>query len=182
MHSVLLAVKKYKCQFKFSQRHKKLKCERGEKCRQCRSAVVSEVTVADGGNALSYALKIILWTVFAVAFQSIRSTHRSSTRRYARYRTEIPVIVKVLAKDGYVRIHGRCFELAEAGLGAVITSELKVGEMVTLEFSIPDAAQIFVIRSVVRHRMGFLHGFEFVGALPEQIETIQKFCRTLEST
>jgi hypothetical protein len=118
--------------------------------------------------------------VFAVAFQSIRGTHKSSTRRYARYRTEIPVIVKVLAKDGYVRIHGRCFELAEAGLGAVITSELNVGEMVTLEFSIPDAAQVFVIRSVVRHRMGFLHGFEFIGALPEQVETIQKFCRTLE--
>ena len=106
--------------------------------------------------------------------------HKSSTRRYARYRTEIPVIVKVLAKDGYVRIHGRCFELAEAGLGAVITSELKAGELVSLEFSIPNAPQVFVIRCVVRHRMGFLHGFEFIGALPEQIEVIQKFCRTLE--
>lgn len=152
----------------------------GEKCCESRPAVVSEVTVAHGSNALFYALRTILWTVFAVAFQSIRGTHRSSKRRYARYRTEIPVIVKVLAKDGYVRIHGRCFELAEAGLGAVITSELNVGEMVTLEFSIPDAAQVFVIRSVVRHRMGFLHGFEFIGALSEQIETIQKFCRTLE--
>ncbi|HEV8046551.1 MAG TPA: PilZ domain-containing protein [Terriglobales bacterium] len=104
----------------------------------------------------------------------------SSTRRYARYRTELPVIVKILAKDGYLRIHGRCFELAEAGLGAVITSELGAGEMVTLEFTIPEAPQVFVIRSVVRHRMGFLHGFEFIGALPEQIEIIQKFCRTLE--
>jgi len=105
---------------------------------------------------------------------------KSSTRRYARYRTELPVIVKILAKDGYLRIHGRCFELAEAGLGAVITSELSAGEMVTLEFTIPEAPQVFVIRSVVRHRMGFLHGFEFIGALPEQIEIIQKFCRTLE--
>jgi len=104
----------------------------------------------------------------------------SSTRRYARYRTELPVIVKILAKDGYLRIHGRCFELAEAGLGAVITSELGAGEIVTLEFTIPEAPQVFVIRSVVRHRMGFLHGFEFIGALPEQIEIIQKFCRRLE--
>jgi PilZ domain len=105
---------------------------------------------------------------------------KSSTRRYARYRTELPVIVKILAKDGYLRIHGRCFELAEAGLGAVITSELSAGEMVTLEFTIPDAPQVFVIRSVVRHRMGFLHGFEFIGALPEQTQIIQKFCQTLE--
>jgi hypothetical protein len=106
--------------------------------------------------------------------------HKSATRRYARYRTEIPVIVKVLGKDGYVRIHGRCFEIAEAGLGAVITSELISGEMITLEFSIPDIAEVFVMRAVVRHRMGFLHGFEFVGALPEQSEMIQAFCQRLE--
>ncbi|HWY57490.1 MAG TPA: PilZ domain-containing protein [Terriglobales bacterium] len=106
--------------------------------------------------------------------------NKSSTRRYARYRTEIPIIVKVLAKDGYVRVHGRCFEMAEAGLGAVITSELAAGEMVTLEFAIPDVPEVFVIRSVVRHRMGFLHGFEFIGALPKQSDLIQQFCRKLE--
>jgi hypothetical protein len=106
--------------------------------------------------------------------------HKSSTRRYARYRTEVPIIVKVLGKDGYIRVHGRCFEIAEAGLGAVITSELGAGEMVTLEFAIPDVLQVFVIRAVVRHRMGFLHGFEFIGALPEQSELIQKFCQKLE--
>ena len=106
--------------------------------------------------------------------------HKSSTRRYARYRTELPVIVKVLGKEGYVRIHGRCFEIAEAGLGAVISSELGAGEMVTLEFSIPDASEAFVMRAVVRHRMGFLHGFEFVGALPEQVGIIRAFCQKLE--
>jgi|SRR5579862_4682378 hypothetical protein len=107
---------------------------------------------------------------------------KSSTRHFARYRTELPVIVKVLGKDGYTRIHGRCFELAEAGLGAVITSELNPGEMVTLEFSIPDVPQAFVLRAVVRHRMGFLHGFEFIGALREQVAHVQTFCRTLQPT
>ena len=105
---------------------------------------------------------------------------KSSTRRYARYRTEIPIIVKVLTKDEYVRVHGRCFEIAEAGLGAVITSELVSGEIVTLEFSIPDVAEAFTVRSVVRHRMGFLHGFEFVGLLPAQREVIQGFCHKLQ--
>jgi hypothetical protein len=106
--------------------------------------------------------------------------HKSSTRRYARYRTALPVIVKLLGKDGYVRIHGRCFELAVAGLGAVITSELTAGEMVTLEFSIPDLSEALVMRAVVRHRMGFLHGFEFVGALARQRDTIQAFCQKRE--
>ena len=106
--------------------------------------------------------------------------HKSSTRRYARYRTEIPIIAKVLGKDGYIRVHGRCFEIAEAGLGAVITSELSAGEMVTLEFAIPEVPEVFVVRSVVRHRMGFLHGFEFIGMPPAQSELIQVFCRKLE--
>jgi len=104
---------------------------------------------------------------------------KSSTRRYARYRTELPVIVKVLGADGYVRVHGRCFEIAEAGLGAVISSELTMGEMTTLEFAVPDE-KAMEIRAVVRHRMGFLHGFEFVGMLPEQREQIRKFCRDLK--
>jgi hypothetical protein len=105
---------------------------------------------------------------------------KSSTRHYARYRTELPVIVKVLGKDGYMRIHGRCFELAEAGLGAVITSELNSGEMVTLEFAIPELPHAFVIRAVVRHRMGFLHGFEFISPTAEQVAHIKTLCRTLQ--
>ncbi len=105
---------------------------------------------------------------------------KSSTRRFARYRTEMAVIVKVLAPEGYVRIHGRCFELAEAGLGAVITSELNPGEMTSLEFVLPEQSETLGIRAVVRHRMGFLHGFEFVGILPDQREQIRNYCRNLK--
>lgn len=111
---------------------------------------------------------------------SFRRTRKSYTRGFVRYRTELPLVLEFLGRHGYVRVHGRCFEIAEAGLGAVITSELTAGEMVTLEFSIPDVPEIFVMRAVVRHRMGFLHGFEFVGMLPEQSELIQRFCQKLE--
>ena len=104
--------------------------------------------------------------------------HKSSTRRFARYRTELPLIVKVLGQEGYLRIHGRCFEIAENGLGAVVTSEFRPGEMVSLELNLPKA-ELQGLRAVVRHRMGFLHGFEFVGLLPEQRAHIRTFCRTL---
>jgi len=57
---------------------------------------------------------------------------------------------------------------------------LVAGEMITLEFSIPDVPELLVMRAVVRHRMGFLHGFEFIGALPIQSELIQAFCQKLE--
>jgi hypothetical protein len=105
---------------------------------------------------------------------------KSSTRRFARYRTELPVIVKVLNPDGYIRIHGRCFEIAEAGLGAVISSELASGEMATLDFSLPDVPEPITVRAVVRHRMGFLHGFEFVSLPIALRDQIRAFCRNLK--
>jgi PilZ domain len=111
---------------------------------------------------------------------SFRRTRTSRTRRFDRYRTELPLVVKVLGRHGYVRVHGRCFELAEAGLGAVTTSVLAVGEMVSLELSIPDMPEPIAVRAVVRHRMGFLHGCEFVGLLPEQLECIRDFCQDLQ--
>src|SRR5271154_4088665 len=108
--------------------------------------------------------------------------NKSSTRRFVRYRTELPVIVKVLGQDGYMRVHGRCFEINDSGLGAVVTSEFRPGEMVSLELSIPKVPDPQVLRAVVRHRMGFLHGFEFVGILPEQRQHLQMYCSTLQAS
>jgi len=105
----------------------------------------------------------------------------SPTRRVPRYRTEIPLVVRVLGEDGYLSVRGRCFEIGELGLGAVITSELAAGEMVSLELSFPQVSDVQLLRAVVRHRMGYLHGFEFVGLLPEQRELIRTYCRTLQS-
>lgn len=99
-------------------------------------------------------------------------------RRFPRYRTDLRLIVKVLGQDGYLRVHGRCNEIAESGLGAVVTAELSPGEMVSLELSIPNGPEL-ALRAVVRHRMGFLHGFEFVGMLPEQAQSILSYCQTL---
>ena len=73
--------------------------------------------------------------------------HKSSTRRFARYRTELPLIVKVLGQNGYMRVHGRCFEINDSGLGAVVTSEFRPGEMVSLEFSIPDVSDALILRA-----------------------------------
>jgi hypothetical protein len=107
------------------------------------------------------------------------TVHPASTRRVARYRTELPVTVRVLVAEQYVTVGGRCFEIGEMGLGAVIARELPAGEVVSLELSLPQPHQTEPLRAVVRHRMGFLHGFEFVGLVPEQRERIRAYCRTL---
>jgi hypothetical protein len=107
------------------------------------------------------------------------TVHRASTRRVARYRTELPVSVRVLVGNEYICVPGRCFEIGEMGLGAVIARVLPAGEMVSLELSLPQLHQAEPLRAVVRHRMGFLHGFEFMGIVPEQRERIRAYCRSL---
>ena len=99
-------------------------------------------------------------------------------RRFARHRTDLPLIVKVLGTEGYVRIHGRCTEIAESGLGAVVSAELSPGEIVSLEFTLPNGTQLS-LRAVIRHRMGFLHGFEFVGMQRQQVDTVLAYCQSL---
>ena len=100
-------------------------------------------------------------------------------RRFTRHRTDLPLTVTVLRQDGYVRLQGRCHEVAEAGLGGVISTALVSGEVVSLEFSIPDVSRPLVLRAVVRHRAGFVHGFEFIALSPEQRECILTFARPL---
>ena len=78
----------------------------------------------------------------------------------------------MLGKDGYVRIHGRCFELSEAGMGAITSSEIAVGEMASAELSIMDSPEPIAVSVVVRHRLGYRLGCEFVGLHPEQAERI----------
>lgn len=106
------------------------------------------------------------------------ASKQRESRRFPRYRTDLPLIVKVLGDEGYLRIHGRCTEIAESGLGAVVSAELSPGEMVALELSLPTARELS-LRAVVRHRMGFLHGFEYVNTSMEVKESITDFCRTL---
>jgi hypothetical protein len=100
-------------------------------------------------------------------------------RRFTRHRTDLPLTVTVLRQDGYVRLQGRCHEIAEAGMGGVISTALVAGEVVSLEFSIPDVPQPLVVRAVVRHRAGLVHGFEFIGLSPEQRDCILTFARPL---
>jgi PilZ domain-containing protein len=100
-------------------------------------------------------------------------------RRFPRHRTDLSLTVTVLRQEGYSRLQGRCHEIAEAGLGGVISTALVAGEVVSLEFSIPDMSEPLVLRAVVRHRAGLVHGFEFIALSPEQRERILTFAKPL---
>ncbi len=98
-------------------------------------------------------------------------------RRYVRRRADLPITATVLTQDGYKSFEGRCREIAEAGLGAIIATELAVGEIVSLEISLPSPYQPLKLRSVLRRQKGLFHGFEFLELQPEQRDVILSFCQ-----
>jgi hypothetical protein len=98
-------------------------------------------------------------------------------RRFPRYRTDLKLTVLVLGPDGHFEINGLCNQLAEGGLGAIISSELSVGEMVNLQLSIPLEQQPISLRAVVRWRKSLQHGFEFFEISSLQRALIRDYCK-----
>lgn len=111
--------------------------------------------------------------------KALQAKQRGWKRRYERYRTDFPVNAAVLRESGYQELAGRCGDIGHGGMGAVFNAECVKGEVISLEFRLPDATEVLSVRSIVRYRRGFLHGLEFLGLTDEQQQKIEAFCSQL---
>ena len=100
---------------------------------------------------------------------------RDWKRRFARYRIDLPIKVTVLREGGYEEIRGRCGDIGEGGLGAVLSDEVPKGEVVAFEVQ-ADTGELLTGRCVTRYRKGLLHGFEFFGLTLEQRSLVGSLC------
>jgi hypothetical protein len=76
--------------------------------------------------------------------------------------------VSYLLGNQYQKIEGHCRDLSEAGIGILLATEMNVGEVVGLSFSIPESSLRWEVRAVVRYRRGYQYGFEFLSLTEEQ--------------
>jgi CheY-like chemotaxis protein len=98
----------------------------------------------------------------------------------SRYAIRVSLDVKVFRSGRSVIIPGRSTDLNEFGLGAKLDMELVPGEMVTLDFRLPMADDVFRPRATVRRRANSCHyGFEFVSIDPLQRARIRELCEVL---
>jgi hypothetical protein len=97
-------------------------------------------------------------------------------RKFLRYRVSLPVTATVLRSGGYVTIEGRSTELAEGGLGLMLSADIASGEIVDLQLWIPSLKEPLTLRAVVRRRDRLAYGLEFVSILAEQREAIRGCC------
>src|SRR5205085_9037354 len=99
--------------------------------------------------------------------------HSASRRGVPRYRTNIPLDVTALQSGVPHTIPGRCADLSETGIGALIAGELIPEQSVAVELRLPNVGLPVRARAQVRYQEHLRCGLQFVGLSAEQREKIR---------
>jgi hypothetical protein len=102
-------------------------------------------------------------------------------RRFTRYRLDARIQMTVFRDGTTTSLWGRTSELGQDGVGATLSAELKVGEVVALEFPIPIPPYFLKVRAIARYCEGLRCGFEFLIVTDDQRETLRRTCEVLSS-
>ena len=95
-----------------------------------------------------------------------------SKRRYHRYNVDRAVTALLNWPDSpTIPIAGQCRVLSEGGGAAMLSQQLREGEIVFLEL-----ASGLRVYAAVRNMRGYLHGFEFVLVRDNQRQAIRRLC------
>ena len=94
------------------------------------------------------------------------------SRRFPRYAVNRPLKATVYWEDQPIRkLHGRALVVGEGGLGARLTDQLYLGEVVRLEM--PPMPAVY---ATVRNTRGTEHGFEFLYSRDGQRRAVSELC------
>jgi hypothetical protein len=115
----------------------------------------------------------------AEAFISNSKADKHSARRFPRYPVDMRIAVQIFRAGETTSLWGRSNELGVDGVGGTMTGELEVGEVVSMELSLPLAAYPLKLRALVRYRIGLRHGFEFLAINDQQRDVLQRVCEML---
>lgn len=96
------------------------------------------------------------------------------TRRFPRYSLDRPMTAVIYWEDVKVRkVAGRCLVISERGMGARLTDQLYVGDIVRLDM--PPLPPVY---ASVRNSCGTRYGFEFLFTQPGERKAVTGMCET----
>lgn len=98
---------------------------------------------------------------------------KTQRREFPRRPVHVPLDVIALRFGVPENLPGRCTDLSETGVGAVIAGELGPDQQVAVELRLPDVGVPVRARARVRHQSRLRCGLEFVGLSVEQREMIR---------
>jgi len=90
-----------------------------------------------------------------------------------RHPINVPLDLIALRSGIPENLPGRCIDLSEAGVGAVVSGELGTGQQVAVELRLPNVGVPVRARALVRYQSRLRCGLEFVGLSVEQREMIR---------
>jgi TonB family protein len=94
-------------------------------------------------------------------------------RVFQRHPINIPLDLIALRSGVPENLPGRCTDISEAGVGAVVAGELAPGQQVAVELRLPSVGVPIRVRALVSYQAKLHCGFEFVGLSVEQREMIR---------
>ncbi len=97
----------------------------------------------------------------------------SPHRVFPRHPINVPLDLIALRSGVPENLPGRCTDISEAGVGAVVAGEMSAGQQVAVELRLPNVGVPVRTRAVVRYQSRLRCGLEFVGLSVEQREMIR---------
>jgi TonB family protein len=94
-------------------------------------------------------------------------------RSFSRHPINVPLDLIVLRSGVPENLPGRCVDVSEAGVGAVIAGDLSAGQQVAIELRLPNLGLPVRARALIRYQTNLRYGLEFVGLSMEQREMIR---------
>ena len=98
---------------------------------------------------------------------------RTPHRRSPRYPINVALDVIALRSGVPENLPGRCTDLSESGVGAMVAGELASGQQLAVELRLPNVGVPVRARALVRYQGQLRCGFEFVALSVEQREMIR---------
>jgi len=108
-----------------------------------------------------------------MAAPSLVPSNPASRRAFPRYALDVSLDVIALQSGIPYNMPGRCCDLSETGLAAVIAGELIPGQAVALELRLPHVGLPVRARALVRYQARMRCGLQFVGLTVEQREKVR---------
>jgi len=106
---------------------------------------------------------------------------KAERRGFLRCALNVPLDVIALRSGVPEDLPGRCTDLSEGGVGAMVAGELSIGQQVAVELRLPNVGVPLRARALVRYQGRLHYGFEFVGLPADQRQIIRFWVHRLTS-
>ena len=106
----------------------------------------------------------------------------TKVRRSHRFRVNFAIKLFAVLQHRRCVLQGRSHDLCEDGMAIYIPAELERGQIVQIEFLLPDSQQRLGVSAIVRDCEGFRCGVQFDGLTGTDQRALEQCCERLAAS